>query len=163
MHGRCIRDRSDRTGSQSTGDQAQGKEYFDSDDRIITTPFTFTATGDSILRAGATPIFVDIRPDTFNLAPDGKVDAREDVVDRRARDPQGHSRPHHGASRSRTAALPAMRGIITKPRGGQANRPGPGHSHGLARTPSRPISRCRPIIRRTAGEGSSRSILPLGW
>ena len=47
--------------------QRKGKEYFEKDDLIITTPFTFTATGDAILRAGATPLFVDIDPDTFNL------------------------------------------------------------------------------------------------
>lgn len=46
-----------------------GKEYFDRQDLVITTPFTFTATGDAILRAGATPLFVDIDPATFNLDP----------------------------------------------------------------------------------------------
>jgi dTDP-4-amino-4,6-dideoxygalactose transaminase len=45
----------------------KGKEYWDRDDLIITTPFTFTATGDAILRAGATPVFVDIDPDTCNI------------------------------------------------------------------------------------------------
>lgn len=45
----------------------KGQEYFDRDDRIITTPFTFTATGDAILRAGATPLFVDIDPATYNI------------------------------------------------------------------------------------------------
>lgn len=44
-----------------------GKEYFTRDDEILTTPFTFTATGDAILRAGATPVFVDIDPRTYNL------------------------------------------------------------------------------------------------
>lgn len=47
--------------------KTKGTEYFTRDDRIITTPFTFTATGDAILRSGATPVFVDIDPLTYNM------------------------------------------------------------------------------------------------
>jgi dTDP-4-amino-4,6-dideoxygalactose transaminase len=47
----------------------KGAEHFSAGDEIITTPFTFTATGDTILRAGATPVFVDIDPVSFNIDP----------------------------------------------------------------------------------------------
>lgn len=45
------------------------EEYWSKEDLIITTPFTFTATGDTILRSGATPLFVDINLETFNIDP----------------------------------------------------------------------------------------------
>jgi dTDP-4-amino-4,6-dideoxygalactose transaminase len=37
---------------------------------VITSPFTFFATAGTIHNAGATPVFVDIDPATFNVAPD---------------------------------------------------------------------------------------------
>lgn len=49
-------------------------------DKVITSPYTFTATAEVIRYLGAEPIFVDIDPQTFNLDP-YKLAATLEIVD----------------------------------------------------------------------------------
>src|SRR5665647_792998 len=50
-------------------------------DEVLVPSFTFAATGNSVALTGATPVFVDIDPDTFCMDPDA---AEAAITDRTA-------------------------------------------------------------------------------
>lgn len=77
-------------------------------DAVLTTPFTFVATAESIAKTGATPVFVDIDPLTLNMDADRLEDALAALRDgrrvapspsssceERAAYPPGHSSRRH--------------------------------------------------------------------
>jgi perosamine synthetase len=52
-------------------------------DEVITSPFTFIATANSILFTRAKPVFADIEEETFNIAPDSisqKITSRTKAI-----------------------------------------------------------------------------------
>ena len=48
-------------------------------DEVITTPLTFAASANCVLYVGATPVFADINPETYNIDPDS---IREKITDK---------------------------------------------------------------------------------
>ena len=73
-------------------------------DAVFTTPFTFIATAEVVALLGATPVFVDIDPRTFNIDPEKLEQAIQAV---KQNDPRFHPLP----AASQSAAL-TPKGII---------------------------------------------------
>jgi UDP-2-acetamido-2-deoxy-ribo-hexuluronate aminotransferase len=65
-------------------------------DAVFTTPFTFVATAEVISLLGATPVFVDIDPATFNIDP-AKLEQAVQAVEKG--DPAHHPQPTRGKLR----------------------------------------------------------------
>jgi len=55
---------------------------------IFTTPFTFIATAEVISLLGATPVYVDIDPDTFNMDPEKLRQTIQDIKNNKKPTPQ---------------------------------------------------------------------------
>src|SRR4029450_12788154 len=53
-------------------------------DAVVTTPYTFFATGGCIARGGAKPLFVDIDPVTYNIRPSAIQESLEKTCRRHA-------------------------------------------------------------------------------
>ena len=64
-------------------------------DAVLTSPFTFIATAEVVSLIGAVPVFVDIDPVTFNIAPDSLERA---VRACRENDPSVHPLPRRAAA-----------------------------------------------------------------
>src|SRR5512133_1872732 len=71
-------------------------------DAVFTTPFTFVATAEVIALVGATPIFVDIDPATFNIDP-VRLELALDALERN--DPAIHPLPGYPAGKFRPRAV----------------------------------------------------------
>ena len=61
-------------------------------DAVITPAYTFFATAGCVARVGASPVFVDIDPETFNLSPQALTQFLQGLQ----RDPEGHPLNHDG-------------------------------------------------------------------
>jgi dTDP-4-amino-4,6-dideoxygalactose transaminase len=72
-------------------------------DAVLTTPFTFFATAEVIAFLGATPVFVDIDPQTFNIDPERLALA---LAALETRDPDLHPLPENFRELTAKAVIP---------------------------------------------------------
>ena len=77
-------------------------------DAIFTTPFTFIATAEVISLLGATPVFVDIDPKTYNIDP---AKLEQAIIALNSNDPSLHPLPDHSKFNTQRSKLNA-KGII---------------------------------------------------
>jgi UDP-2-acetamido-2-deoxy-ribo-hexuluronate aminotransferase len=78
-------------------------------DAIFTTPFTFIATAEVISLLGATPVFVDIDPKTYNIDPGALEKA---ILAVKNNDPSNHPLPRWSSSSHATPPFLTPKGII---------------------------------------------------
>lgn len=76
-------------------------------DEVLTTPFTFVATGSAALRVGATPRFCDIEDETFNL----DLDRLESMITEKTKAVIPVHLYGHGVDMNRLNAMCKPRGI----------------------------------------------------
>ncbi|MBW6487157.1 MAG: DegT/DnrJ/EryC1/StrS family aminotransferase [Syntrophobacterales bacterium] len=88
-------------------------------DAIFTTPFTFVATAEVISLLGATPVFVDIDPPTWNIDP-ARLEQAIRAVE--ANDPTLHPLPAIGGNGTAFASAPFARaaGLAAAPLTGES-------------------------------------------
>jgi UDP-2-acetamido-2-deoxy-ribo-hexuluronate aminotransferase len=77
-------------------------------DAIFTTPFTFIATAEVISLLGATPVFVDIDPETYNI---DSQKLKKVIIALKSNDASSHPFPINSVRSSQTPAL-IPKGII---------------------------------------------------
>ncbi|MBU1744210.1 MAG: DegT/DnrJ/EryC1/StrS family aminotransferase [Proteobacteria bacterium] len=121
-------------------------------DAIFTTPFTFIATAEVISLLGATPVFVDIDPVTFNIDPD-KLDLAIQAV--KANDHSRHPLPK--AKANIPSSLAGEGSATPSPLTGEspAITPSPLTGESPAITPS-------PLTGEGRGEGEGEGLRPRG-
>lgn len=89
-------------------------------DAVLTTPFTFVATAEVISLLGATPVFVDIDPETFNVDPallESAITALEQGKNRSILFPRGtkNSSPRESLPWTFSASRPTTIGSMSWP------------------------------------------------